>query len=216
MLDNTFEVVWLVGFIAGCAVRAVGVLRVKRGWRGKPNAVTDDRTPRSDWPLLLLVFLGMQVIPLLYVLTPWLDFADYDLPAWAGWTAGLLGAAVFAVALWLLWRSHTDLGRNWSPTLQIREGHALVTHGVFHYIRHPMYAAHGLWAVAQVLLLRNWIAGPAFLALSLPLYLLRVPREEQMMLDHFGDEYRLYISRTGRVIPRLRKWSVTSSDGRAA
>jgi len=66
-----------------------------------------------------------------------------------------------------------------------------------------MYAAHGLWAVAQALLLQNWIVGPAFLALSLPLYLLRVPREEEMMLEHFGEEYRSYISRTGRVIPRV-------------
>lgn len=203
MLDNTFEVVWLVGFIAGCGIRTVGVLRAKRAWRGKPNAVTDDPAPRSDWPLLLLVFLGMQAVPLLYVLTPWLNFADHHLPAWAGWAAALLGAAVFAVALWLLWRSHADLGRNWSPTLEIREGHSLVTHGVFHYIRHPMYAAHLLWAIAQALLLQNWIAGPAFLALSLPLYLLRVPREERMMLEHFGEEYRSYIGRTGRLIPRV-------------
>ena len=197
MLDNTFEVVWLVGFIAGSVIRVLYTRQYKR------NRITDVRKRGLDTLLLILLFVGMIVMPFFYVLTPWLDFADYQLPAWAGLVAGWVGAAVFAVALWLLWRSHADLGRNWSPTLEIREGHSLVTHGVFRYIRHPMYAAHGLWAVAQALLLQNWIVGPAFLALSLPLYVLRVPREEEMMLEHFGEEYRSYIGRTGRVIPRV-------------
>jgi len=161
----------------------------------------DDRTPRLEWLPMILAFLGLLVIPLIYLCTSWLDAADYHLPTWAGW----VGVAVFAFALWLLWRSHVDLGRNWTVTLQIREGHSLVTGGVFRYIRHPMYAAHGLWGIAQALLLHNWIAGPAFLAAFLPIYLLRVAPEEQMMLEHFGEEYRLYMNRTGRVIPRLRR-----------
>ena len=147
--------------------------------------------------------LGMQVIPLIYVFTHWLDFADYRLPAWASLVSGLLGTATFAAALWLLWKSHVDLGRNFSPELKISEDHSLVTGGVYRHIRHPMYAAHGLWGIAQALLLQNWIAGLAFLAAFLPLYIVRVPREEQMMLKHFGEEYRSYTDRTGRVIPRL-------------
>jgi protein-S-isoprenylcysteine O-methyltransferase Ste14 len=145
--------------------------------------------------------LGLIFLPLVYLLTPWLDFADYRLPAWAGWA----GAAVFAAALWLLWRSHADLGRHWSATLQVQQEHSLVTQGVYRSIRHPMYAAHWLWAVAQALLLQNWIAGPSMLVTFLPSYLVRVPREEQMMLDHFGQEYRQYMQRTGRVVPRVWK-----------
>jgi len=68
-----------------------------------------------------------------------------------------------------------------------------------------MYAAFWLWGIAQALLLQNWIAGLANLASFLPMYLLRVPREEQMMLEQFGEEYRLYMNRTGRVIPLF--WS---------
>jgi len=70
-----------------------------------------------------------------------------------------------------------------------------------------MYAAHWLWGIAQALLLQNWIAGLAMLASFLPMYLHRVPREEQMKLEQFGEEYRLYMNRTGRLIPRL--WSKT-------
>jgi protein-S-isoprenylcysteine O-methyltransferase Ste14 len=150
--------------------------------------------------LVFVASIGLAIVPLIYLLTSWLDFADYRLPAWTGW----VGAAIFAVAVWLLWRSHVDLGLNWSATLDIREGHSLVTRGVYGHIRHPMYAAHWLWAIAQALLLHNWIAGPAFSVFFIPLYLLRVPHEEQMMLQHFGEEYLGYMNRTGRIIPRWR------------
>ena len=72
-------------------------------------------------------------------------------------------------------------------------------------IRHPMYAAHWLWGLSQPLLLQNRIAGFAMLVSLLPLYLVRMPQEERMMLEHFGEEYRSYMGRTGRVVPRLRR-----------
>jgi protein-S-isoprenylcysteine O-methyltransferase Ste14 len=191
--------VFLVGLIAGCVIRAMGTVRANRERRQESAAVIDRRRVRLDWPLLVLAFVGMQVLPLVYVLTPWLEFADYRLPDWVG----LAGAVVFSLALWLLWRSHADLGRHWSAKLEIRQGHLLVTDGVYHRVRHPMYAAHWLWAIAQMLLLHNWIAGPAFLVTFLPVYLRRVPHEERMLLDNFGQEYREYSSRTGRIIPRV-------------
>ncbi len=110
---------------------------------------------------------------------------------------------VLAAAVWLFWRSHADLGRNWSPSLQLREGHELVTGGVYRSIRHPMYASQWVWGVAQALLLRNWISGWSGLVLFAPLYLSRVPCEEQMMLEQFGEEYSAYMNRTGRIFPRM-------------
>jgi len=193
MIDNTFESIFLIGFVTGCVIRAFYTKRCRR------DRIPASRADWLEWPLIFLVFIGMQVIPIIYLFTSWLDFADYHLPAGGGW----FGAAVFAGALWLLWRSHADLGRNWSATLRIKEGQTLVTQGSYRYIRHPMYAAHWLWAMAQALLLHNWIAGFAFLLTFLPLYLMRVPREERMMLEHFGEEYRSYMSRTGRLFPRL-------------
>ena len=68
-----------------------------------------------------------------------------------------------------------------------------------------MYASQLLWGLAQGLLLPNWIAGLGGLVTFLLLYIVRVPREEQLMLDHFGDAYRAYCARTGRIVPRLRR-----------
>ncbi len=194
-IDNTFEVIFLAGFIVGSVIRKVYTFRA----RGSKTA--NRRKSVLDIVLISAGGVGLAA-PLFYLFTSWLDFADYDLPGWLGWL-GWVGTAVFAGALLLLWRSHADLGRNWSATLKVREGHTLVTAGVYRYMRHPMYSAHWLWAIAQALLIENWLAGLALLVTFLPLCLIRIPREEDMMLENFGEEYRQYMNRTGRLIPRL-------------
>jgi protein-S-isoprenylcysteine O-methyltransferase Ste14 len=100
-------------------------------------------------------------------------------------------------------KTHAQLGRNWSVTLEVRVDHALITDGVYARVRHPMYTAFWLWALAQAILLPNWIAGFAGIVGFGTLYLIRVDREEAMLLETFGDQYRDYMRRTGRVIPRL-------------
>ncbi len=191
---NSFEVIFLAGFIIGLVIRKVYT------FRARGSKATSKHRSVVDIVLLSAAGVGLAA-PLFYLFTSWLDFADYDLPRWMGW----MGTAVFAAALLLLWRSHVDLGLNWSGTLQVREGHTLVTAGVYRYMRHPMYSAHLLWAIAQALLIENWLAGWAFLAIFVPFCLIRIPREEQMMLDNFGEQYRQYMNHTGRLMPRLRR-----------
>ena len=187
---NTFEVIFLLGFIAGSVIRVVYTVRRR--------SVKAEKKYSNMLDIILISAAGIGMdLPFLYLFTPWLDFANYNLPEWSGW----IGTAVFAGSVLMLWRSHADLGRNWSATLKILGQHSLITTGVYRYIRHPMYTAHLLWAIAQGLLLSNWLAGWAFLVLSVPLYIVRIPKEEQMMLDHFGEEYRAYQSQTGRLIP---------------
>jgi len=188
---SPFEIVYLAGFAAGSAARV---------WYARPHRrgrIVRSRQTGLDTALLGVAGVALYV-PLVCVFSPSLDVAKYPAPAWVGWA----GAVVFAAAVWLLWWSHADLGQNWSARLEIHDSHKLVTDGVYAHIRHPMYAAHWLWAVAQVLLIHNWIAGPALLVGFLPLYLARVRREEAMLADQFGEAYRAYRTRTGRIIPR--------------
>ncbi len=188
------RIVFLVGWALGWVMRLAS-------WREHRLKVSIDRSTSVDRILMLLDFLGSQILPVVYVLTPWLAFADYHLPAWAG----VIGAVVFAGGLLLNWRSHADLGASYSTAMQIREEQALISHGAYCYIRHPMYAALWLWGIGQALLLQNWIAGLASLVFFGARYFYRIPREEQMMLEHSGQEYRLYMARTGRVIPRFSR-----------
>lgn len=192
---SSVNVVFLAGFIAYLGIRA----RFAR--RTRDNVKTLRRVDAVEKILLAFVGLGSLLLPVLYLFTPWLAFADYPLPAAAAWC----GVALMAASLVLFYRSHTDLGLNWSATLELRNGHELVDHGVYRSMRHPMYASILLWDVAQGLILRNWLAGwCAFVTFAL-LYVVRAPREERMMCDGFGDAYRDYMRRTGRLFPRFGK-----------
>jgi protein-S-isoprenylcysteine O-methyltransferase Ste14 len=190
---HPWNAVFLAGFIAYVAIRG----RFARGT--KDNVKTVRRVDRVEKILLVLVAIGSLLLPILYLFTPWLAFADYPLPAAAAWC----GAVLMAPALLLFYRSHADLGLNWSATLELRKGHELVKHGVYRSMRHPMYAAILLWDVAQGLLLRNWLAGWCALVTFALLYVVRAPREERMMCDGFGQAYRDYMTRTGRLFPRI-------------
>lgn len=68
-----------------------------------------------------------------------------------------------------------------------------------------MYAAIWLWAVSQGMLLQNWMAGWSMAPVFAAMYFLRTPREERLMCESFGDDYRRYVQQTGRLLPRIRK-----------
>ena len=197
MTNSTLKTSYFLGLLAEM------LIRFPHERQRRQTLMVVNRVSGLERLLLGLVAVGVFLLPAVYVSTSWLSWADYRLSPRATRRAGGVGTALLAVAVWLFWRSHTDLGRNWSPSLQIREGHTLVTDGVYRSLRHPMYASIWLWGIAQALVLQNWIAGWASLVLFLPMYVLRVPREERMMLEQFGEAYRMYMNQTGRVIPRL-------------
>jgi len=149
--------------------------------------------------LLAASLAGLGIIPFVYVAAHFPRFADYPFVP----VLSYLGIAVDVACLWLFHRTHRDLGHNWSVSLDVRERHTLVTTGVYALMRHPMYAGFWLMAVAQLLLLPNWVAGSAGLIGFGILYFGRVGREEGMMIAAFGDEYRSYMRRTARVVPWL-------------
>ena len=161
---------------------------------------TLSHSSRNDRGLIGLVIVGQMAIPLLAIFTPLLNWADYWRPAEALWA----GACAMGIGVWLFWRSHADLGKNWSVTLELQQDHELVTTGVYRLVRHPMYAAFFLMAIGQLALLPNWVAGPSALLAVAVLYAVRKPQEEAMLLQQFGDTYRQYIARTGGVVPRVR------------
>ena len=150
--------------------------------------------------LLAGMSIAVLLLPVLYLFTPLLSLADYQLPASVPW----FGTALLLASLWLFWRSHVDLGKNWSVSLEVCENHQLMTHGVYRYIRHPMYASIWMWGLAQGMLLHNWLAGWAVLPAFAAMYFIRTPREERLMVDTFGEAYHQYAARTGRLVPRWR------------
>ncbi len=192
-VDTLGQAIWVLGVVLWY------VIRFPFEHRTRGMKVVTNRRSATDRIGLAAALFGMGVVPALYVATGFPEAADY--PA-NGWLVGI-GALVFAGALWLFRRSHKELGRNWSITLEIHERHSLVSGGPYALVRHPMYTSFMLMGLGQALLLSNWVAGPAGLAGFAVLFFLRVDKEERMMIENFGPQYLAYMERTRRLIPWL-------------
>ena len=149
-----FKLFYWAGIVAEIVIRAP----YQKSWRATPKSERRDK--HTENLVLWLLLIGSFVLPMVYSLTHWLDFANYSLPSWLGG----LGVVFLLAALFVFWRAHQDLRSNWSPTLEIFQGHTLITNGIYGSIRHPMYLSQWLMVVAQFLLIQNWIAGLAGLA----------------------------------------------------
>src|SRR3954452_21204669 len=180
---------------------AVGwyAIRLPHELRARRTPVIRSARGFREIALLLFGFLCMGILPFVYVATGFPRFADYPFHPFQAW----LGLLVTIVALGMFHLTHQSLGRNWSVSLDVRKDHRLITEGIYRYVRHPMYTAFWLWAVAQALLLPNWVAGFAAIVGFGVLFFGRVAREEQLMLKSFGEDYRKYMARTYRLVPGI-------------
>lgn len=182
-------------------ILAVGwyVIRIPHERRSRRTPISRSARGIKERILLSISFTGLGILPFSYIAFGFPRFAKYTFQPSLAWA----GAVTSMAALLLFYLTHRALGRNWSVSLDLRESHKLVTDGIYTYLRHPMYSAFWLWAIAQALLLPNWIAGPAGLVGFGTLYFFRVGEEEKLMREAFGNEYRDYINRTGRIVPRV-------------
>jgi len=176
------------------------LIRYEYARRSRRERVLSSARGPLETALLLTSLAGLGLVPLVYVATAMPRFAAYSFHPALAW----LGFFFAIAALGMFHLTHRALGRNWSISLDVRENHELVTNGIYRRVRHPMYSAFWLWAIAQALLLPNWVAGFAGLVGFGILFFGRVAREERMMLETFGDGYRAYMARTGRVFPSIR------------
>lgn len=183
----------------GLCMVAWWVIRRPFERKSKRNVLLHDAMDLREKTLLLISLTGLGLIPLAYIATGFPKALDQGFSPLRA-VAGLL---VFVAALVLFYATHKALGRNWSVTLAVRAEHSLVTGGVYRFVRHPMYTAFWMWAIAQALTLQNWVAGPAGIIGFGLLYLLRVGREEALMRETFGTAWDDYAARTPRVIPFL-------------
>ena len=187
---------WIAKAVVLVATVVMMAIRAPHGNRSRSVKVAKSHKTPLETGLLVLAWVGF-FIPLIWVASPAFWFAEYPLH-----TGPLVaGVMCFVIGLWLFYRSHADLGTNWSITLEVREEHRLITEGVYRVVRHPMYSALVLYSVGQALVIPNWVAGPSNLLAFAVLLALRIRAEERMMDERFGDEYATYSARTKRLIP---------------
>lgn len=197
MSEISFKIAFVVLWIIYILIRTPFEKKYKSGKKIKTIHSTKDKC------LLFLLFLGLLLIPLLWLFTPFLDSFDILLPVWAR----LPGIVISILSLFYFNRIHKTLGASWSPTLEIRKGHQLIKTGPYKRIRHPIYAQIWLWTIAQFLIISNIFAGISGILAWTILYFIRVPKEEKMMIENFGDEYIQYMKQTGRIFPGFYRTS---------
>jgi protein-S-isoprenylcysteine O-methyltransferase Ste14 len=198
MSATILSLIYLAGLLFAEALRFPLRIKLMR------ESGTEKRQRRpfriSEAFVLAAVLLGFWALPLAYSFTAWLSPLDYHLPTWAS----ALGLGFFTLSLALRWLAQRALARHWSYTLETRAGQQLVTGGVYSFSRHPLYLSLIVWSAAQPLLLHNWLAGLGGMLATALIWFVRVPREERLMYEAFGEEYREYCSRTGRFFAHHR------------
>jgi protein-S-isoprenylcysteine O-methyltransferase Ste14 len=175
------------------------LIRIRHGKEYKSNFNKKKEGTKREKFLVILVSIGMIIVPVIWLLSNLLQLANIDFPT----SVRLIGSIISIYSLWLFYEVHDVLGKNWSPVLEIREGHTLIKEGPYKRIRHPMYTQIWIWVIAQFLITSNWIVGLSGLVPWSILYFVRVPKEEKMMEETFGEAYLEYMEQTGRILPKL-------------
>lgn len=196
------QLTWIVFIIAW------GVIRFRPNLKSRKVSISvKSRTLKERFSMIVSSF-GLGYIPGYWVITSLLSgFGITNYLAPFNYSPNLflilIGTMCLFFSLRLFRLTHKALGKMWSHSLDLRDGHKLVTSGIYEKIRHPMYSAFWMWAIGAAFLIPNWIAGFSGLVGFGTLFFLRVGQEEALMQSEFGEEYTAYMKRTKRVFPGI-------------
>ena len=173
-------------------------------FRLKADKETGEKIPRKvDGSAMMNIIkfggLILWLSPIVYLVNPNLmDWSKIGLPESARWLGVGIGLFCTFGIYWLF----SSIGSGISPTSATRKEHKLVTHGIYHWIRHPLYTIGSSFIISFGMMADNWFIA-AFGVLAFTLMAVRTPKEEANLIEKFGDEYREYMKHTGRFLPKI-------------
>lgn len=160
-----------------------------------------DRWQEGPFILLTLRPIGLATMAglIAYLIDPkWMAWSSLPLPGWVRWMGVGMGVIGGALIVW----AFSNLGKNLTDTVVTRRNHTLVVSGPYRWVRHPFYVAVLLTVIGNALAAANWFLLLGGLSVFL-LMVIRTKTEEAKLLERFGDQYRAYMARTGRFLPKL-------------
>jgi len=198
MGHNEFRMIVAVLLIGFMAHRGYYTRKMQQGAGAVQEQPQLGRLSQVANLLALPAFIGT----ILYVLIPeWISWSVFDLSVWSRWLGVAVSLAGFALLQW----SQITLGKNWSDAPKLYENQEMVTGGPYTWIRHPIYTAFLLILGSQLLITANWFIGVLWIAMTGLDVAARIKAEEAMLVGQFGEGYRAYQQRTGRLVPRFFK-----------
>jgi protein-S-isoprenylcysteine O-methyltransferase Ste14 len=149
-----------------------------------------------------LVALPLFLAPVVYVVNPrWMEWASLPLPTWLRVVGFAVAAATVPAVHWIL----GTLGANVSETVLTKEHHQLVTDGPYAWVRHPLYTNGLALFFGLALMQASWFGLVTTSAALAGIAMGVIPREERELEGRFGEQFRAYKARTGRLAPRFRR-----------
>ena len=112
------------------------------------------------------------------------------------WIAAILCLAGLAFCLW----ARATLGRNWSGTITLKEGHELIERGPYRFVRHPIYTGLTAMFLATSIAFGH-VGGLVAVILAFASFWIKWSEEEKLMRQHFPEQYRSYEQRVKRIVP---------------
>lgn len=194
-VELAFKIILILVFTVFSFIRIRYQLKARKA--GYVTVISESK----KYSILLALLICYEVFTLfLFLLYPQaLAFANISLPLWLQFLGVIIAAGALCLFIWV----HRNLGKYFSISLKVYSEHQLVDTGPYRWVRHPMYTAFYLLHIAAFLMTANWFIGITWTAGLTAIMLLRISREEKMMLEIFGDKYRAYMDRTGRFLPKL-------------
>lgn len=140
----------------------------------------------SLWTLTLILYVfgvGLFAVPM---------------PYWLRWAGVGLMLLCFPLSQW----TYSELGRHFSKKLELQDDHQLIRSGPYRFVRHPMYSTLFLCALATCFITAD-LGVMITIVLVAIVFILRIRKEEAMLLTRFGERYREYQKQTAALVPGL-------------
>ena len=196
MNENIFRISAAVILLTSMSISFYYRLKADRETGEKVSRKVDGNVMMN---VIKLFGLLLWLSPFVYLLNPvWMAWSKIGLPEWVRWLGVVTGIFSTTGVYWLF----SSIGSGITPTSATRQQHQLVTSGPYRWIRHPLYTFGSSLFLAFGMMADNWFIAVlgilAFIAMAI-----RTPKEEANLIEKFGDEYREYMQRTGRFLPKL-------------
>ncbi|MGD8403231.1 MAG: isoprenylcysteine carboxylmethyltransferase family protein [Anaerolineales bacterium] len=196
MNENLFRFILPMLILAFVAHRGYYIKK-----QSKPNEETLEQREEGS-ASKLASFLGLMgfLSTLAFVIYPdWLSRTNLSLPTWLRWVGVPIAFTGFVLLQW----AQNTLGKSWSDTPRMMKTQELITSGPYRIIRHPIYTAFILILGSTLLISANWLIGLSWIGMTVLETISRIRFEEGLMLEYFGEQYREYMNKTGKLFPKV-------------
>jgi protein-S-isoprenylcysteine O-methyltransferase Ste14 len=196
MNENMFRILAALILFTGTGISSYFRIKADKETGEKISRKVDGSTMMN---IIKLGGLILWLSPLVYLINPnWMNWSKIGLPESIRWLGVGIGILCTFGIYWLF----SSIGSGITPTSATRKEHKLVTRGIYHWIRHPLYTIGSSFIVSFGIMADNWFIT-AFGILAFILMAARTPKEESNLIEKFGNEYREYMKHTGRFLPKL-------------